>query len=178
MNVMRVVVTGAVGAGKSTFVRTVGELGTISTERLATDAEAIGKPMTTVAFDFGQLTLNSGQVMHIYGTPGQDRFDFMWDILMRHAHSHLLLIDAHRPDHLSLALDIIQFMEERSHNPTVIGLTHMDCENALTPSYVLAALGYTDLGHSPPAITINPHDKSSVLNALAVIADGVNHACR
>ena len=89
MGPMKLVISGPVGAGKTTFVQTLSE-----TEVVATEAEAsedIGKKYTTVAFDFGTLNLD-GQELLLYGTPGQDRFDFMWDVLCEGALGLTLLV--------------------------------------------------------------------------------------
>ena len=75
MKTMRLVVAGSVGAGKSTFVRTLSEIEVVDTDRTATDGTALFKPETTVALDFGRLVLGPNMDLHIYGTPGQARFE-------------------------------------------------------------------------------------------------------
>ncbi|MGB7518243.1 MAG: hypothetical protein WA896_01270 [Spirulinaceae cyanobacterium] len=83
MEIMRLVVTGPVGAGKSSFIRSVSEIEVVDTDRKATDETTNLKPQTTVAFDFGRLQFGLDMALHHYGTPGQVRFNFMWDILIR-----------------------------------------------------------------------------------------------
>jgi hypothetical protein len=176
MTVIRVIVAGTVGAGKSTFVQTVGEMGVVCTDRLATDETALLKPTTTVAFDFSRVHLSPDLSLHVYGTPGQYRFNFMWEILMQQAQLCLLLVAAHRPQDFESARKILAFIQQRSASrancaaplPIVVGLTHTDCPNVSMPAAVMAALGYSNPYHQPPLVTVNPHDKASVLQALTV----------
>ncbi|MGH8087570.1 MAG: GTP-binding protein, partial [Stenotrophomonas sp.] len=78
MTPIKFVVSGPVGAGKTTFIRTISQVEVVSTEEKST--EEIGKTHTTVALDFGQMNLGD-HVLHLFGTPGQTRFDYMWDVL-------------------------------------------------------------------------------------------------
>lgn len=168
-------VAGTVGAGKSTFVQTIGAMGSISTEEMATDATAALKPTTTVALDFGCIALPSG-TLHVYGTPGQDRFSFMWELLLQRAHLLLVLVAAHRPADWVQSQQIIAFMQQRSPLPLVIGLTHIDRPEALPTAVVLSALGYTS-GAAPLCITVNPLDRASVLDALSIVTEGICNGC-
>lgn len=169
MELMRLVITGTPGAGKTTFVRTVSDIGVIDTDRRATDGIASLKSQTTVAFDFGRVTIGGGMELHVYGTPGQSRFNFMWDILIRRAHVYMLLVAAHRPGDLSQAYEIQNFMNERVQIPVVIGITHLDCPGACSPEEVLLRLGYTDEANRPPAIAVDANSKASVNMALNVM---------
>lgn len=171
MEIMRLVVTGTVGAGKSTFVRTVSEIDVVDTDRVATGPAAEIKKKTTVAMDFGRLQFAPGMAMHLYGTPGQSRFDFMWDILIRKAHAYILLVAAHRPSDFRSARRILMFMNQRSKIPMLIGLTHMDCEGAWSVENVAIALGFVDEKSRPPLVTINANEKESVIKALIVLVE-------
>jgi uncharacterized protein len=166
METKRLLVAGAVGAGKTTFVQAIGELGAICTEEIATDETANLKPTTTVALDFSRIALPTG-ILHVYGAPGQSRFSFMWELLLQRSHLLLLLVAAHRPEDFAKAQHILTFMQQRSPIPTIIGLTHMDSPDASPASAILSSLGYTD--REPLYVTVNPLDRSSVLNVLAII---------
>lgn len=168
MEIMRLVVTGPVGAGKSTFIRSVSEIEVVDTDRRATDETLLLKKKTTVAFDFGRLQFGPEMALHLYGTPGQSRFDFMWDILIRKAHAYILLVAAHRPREFRDARRILTFMKQRSPVPMIIGLTHIDCEGAWDPSNIGLALGYPNPFECPPLVTVNANESASV--AQAVIA--------
>lgn len=163
------VVTGPVGAGKSTFIRSVSEIETVDTDRRATDESSLIKQKTTVAFDFGRLQFNPDMALHLYGTPGQERFDFIWDMLIRKAHAYVLLVAAHRPGEFRYARRIISYMNQRSQIPMIIGLTHMDSPDAWSKENVIAALGYYDQNTQPPAVLVNPNEISSVANAVITL---------
>jgi uncharacterized protein len=89
MEIMRLAIAGLVGAGKSTFIRSISEIEVVDTDRIATDETKDLKQKTTVALDFGKLQFSPDMAVHIYGTPGQSRFDFMWDILIRKANAYI-----------------------------------------------------------------------------------------
>lgn len=173
MEIMRLVVTGPVGAGKSTFIRSVSEIEVVDTDRRATDETALLKQRTTVAFDFGRLQFGPDMALHLYGTPGQSRFDFMWDILIRKAHAYILLAAAHRPHEFREARRILGFMKQRSQVPMIIGLTHADCEGAWDVENVAIALGYSDMHTRPPFVTVNANTSTSVAETVLVL---IQHA--
>jgi uncharacterized protein len=163
------VITGAVGAGKTTLIRTISEVEVVNTDRLATDDTALLKPTTTIAFDFGRLTFAPNQALHLYGTPGQTRFDFMWDILIAKAHAYILLVDAHRPQDFRNGRRILSFMNQRVQIPMLIGVTHTDCLGAWGLDDVALALGLFDEATRPPLIAINPTQPSSIAQALMIL---------
>ncbi len=169
MEVMRLVVTGPVGAGKSTFIRSVSEIEVVDTDRQATDETALLKKKTTVAFDFGRLQFGPEMALHLYGTPGQARFDFMWDILIRKAHAYILLVAAHRPQEFRHARRILSFMKQRSQAPMIVGLTHADCPGAWGADNIAIALGYLHPETQPPLIAINANESASVAQAVLVL---------
>jgi len=169
MKIVRVVVTGTVGAGKSTFVRTVSETEVVEIERAATDETSLLKEKTTVAFDFGQLTFGFNRDLHIYGTPGQSRFDFMWDILIRDAHGYILLVAADQPSRFSNAREILSFMSQRVKIPMIIGITRKDCPGAQTPEEIMMRLGYMNDKNRPPVVTVNPNERTSAVEALVAL---------
>lgn len=169
MEIMRLVVTGSVGAGKSTFIRSASEIEVVDTDRTATDETAQLKKKTTVAMDFGRLQFSPDMALHIYGTPGQARFDFMWDILIRQAHAYILLIAAHRPSEFRYARRMISFMNQRRRIPMIVGLTHTDCDGAWGEENIAIALGYVNEESRPPIVRVNATDRASVTTALLVL---------
>ena len=81
MQTVKMVVTGPFNAGKTQFIRSISEIDVVSTERrISTEAERV-KDETTVAMDFGRITVDQDLILYLFGTPGQKRFDFMWEIL-------------------------------------------------------------------------------------------------
>ena len=168
---MRLVVTGTVGAGKSTFIRSVSEIEVVDTDRKATDEVAGIKQNTTVSMDFGTLQFGEEMALHIYGTPGQVRFDFMWEILIERAHAYILLIAAHRPSEFHHARRIMNFMNQRSHIPMIIGITHGDCDGAWSNEDIALALGYQDSTNRPPVVSVNADEEESVIGALMALVE-------
>lgn len=166
---MRLVVTGPVGAGKSTFIRSVSEIEVVDTDRRATDETTLMKKRTTVAFDFGRLQFGPDMALHLYGTPGQARFDFMWDILIRKAHAYILLVAAHRPSEFRYARRILNFMDQRAKIPIVIGITHIDCADAWNEENVAIALGFKEGREAPPIVPVNCTEAPSVAKAIITL---------
>ncbi|MEH1871055.1 GTP-binding protein [Nostoc sp.] len=169
MENMCLIVTGTVGAGKSTFIRSVSEIDVVDTDTRATDETALLKARTTVALDFGRLQFSAGMAVQLYGTPGQSRFDFMWDILIRKAHAYILLVAAHRPGEFRQARQILAFMNQRVQIPMIIGVTHTDCAGAWSEEDVLLALGFTPEGNRPPIVKVNATQRDSVAEAVIVL---------
>lgn len=166
MKTMRLVVAGTPGCGKTTFVKTISEVEVIDTERKATDETAQLKRKTTVAFDYGRFTFGSTLEVQIYGTPGQARFNFMWDFLIKNAHIYILLVAAHRPSDLHYARQIISFMNQRVQIPMLVGLTHTDCPGTSSTEEIMMRLGYMNERSRPPVIKVNPNERASVIEAL------------
>jgi uncharacterized protein len=172
MEVLRLVVTGPVGAGKSTLIRSISEIDVVDTDRDATDETAQLKKKTTVALDFGRLKIGENMALHLYGTPGQARFDFMWDLLIRKAQAYVLLVPANRPQEFRNARVISNFMRQRTQAPSVIGLTHMDCPGAWTAENMAIALGYGKLtSKRPPILQVDPTDQFSVAEIIMKLVE-------
>ena len=171
MEIFKIAVTGNVGAGKTTFIRTISETKVVDTERRATDETASLKQNTTVAFDFGRITLNPEQVLYMYGTPGQSRFDFMWDIVINQVEAYVLLVAAHRPQDFRGARKILTFINNRVKMPMIIGFTHTDCEGAWHQEDILLALGFANKNSRPPVVEVNADNPSSVAQCLIVLLE-------
>ena len=141
MQTVKMVVTGAVGSGKSRFIRTISEIEVVATERRASDQETRRiKPETTVAMDFGRITVSDDIVLHLFGTPGQRRFDFMWEILSEGMLGLIVLVDSTRPETFRETLRIIDFFNAYRPMPFVVAANKQDQENAWTPEEVRYAL--------------------------------------
>ena len=166
MKTLRLVVAGTPGAGKSTFVRTISDIEVVDTDRSATDETAVLKPKTTVAFDYGRFVFGSVLEVQIYGTPGQSRFNFMWDFLIQRAHSYILLVAAHRPNDFHYARQILLFMNQRVQIPMLVGITHTDCPGACTTDEIMMRLGFMNDKNRPPVIKVNANERSSVVEAV------------
>lgn len=125
---LKIIFTGPPGAGKTTAIGAISDRPPVVTDVRNTDA-TLGKEMTTVGLDFGQVTLDDGQVVRLYGTPGQQRFEFMWRILADKALGLVILIDNSRPDPLAdfaLYLDAYRELLPTMNCVAGIGRT-LDC---------------------------------------------------
>jgi uncharacterized protein len=169
MEILRVVITGAVGSGKTTFIRNISEIDVVDTDKRATDETSEIKLRTTVALDFGRLTIAPNQSLHLYGTPGQERFEFMWEILIKKANAYILLVDAHRPESLRYSRRILNFMKRQTQIPMLIGVTHTDCEEAWEINDIALALGVVK--EDTTIIKVNANDKNSVFIMLLKLVE-------
>lgn len=123
----KIIFIGPVGAGKTTAVSTLSDTTPVSTDELASDRAATGKATTTVAMDYGVIELEEGIRLHLYGTPGQLRFEFMWDMLARGVTGLVLLINNNSPDPLQdLHLFIKAFEAKIRQTRLIVGVTCMD----------------------------------------------------
>jgi len=101
MSEIKLLFAGPMGAGKTTAIRAISEIEPISTEVENTDFTESDKAETTVAMDYGELTLDTGHKLRLYGSPGQRRFEFMWPLLAEGALGVVVLLDNSRPDPLA-----------------------------------------------------------------------------
>jgi signal recognition particle receptor subunit beta len=129
-NPLKIVVTGPFSAGKTTFIQTISEDGFLATDRAVTDASRARKTQTTVAMDFGKLTFGDDLSLQLVGTPGQDRFEVMWEILSRGMIGFILLVDASAPDGLEEAAQILGRFQGFRGVPFVVAVSHLDDRSA------------------------------------------------
>ncbi|CCE24146.1 GTP-binding protein [Methylotuvimicrobium alcaliphilum] len=127
MSQYKIIFTGPVGAGKTTAIQSISDIAPIKTDAAASDMTKSRKAATTVAMDYGVMNLAGGEKLHLYGTPGQERFDFMWDILTSGGIGLILLLDNTRTDPFQ---DMRFFLEAFSDfiekTQVAIGVTQMD----------------------------------------------------
>lgn len=117
----KIVITGPVGAGKTTFINTVSEITTVSTEASMSDGGMGDKTTTTVGIDFGRVSLGGDLALYLFGTPGQERFDFMWDIVAQGMLGAIMLVDAARPETLEQARSMLGYFRELGPVPLIVG---------------------------------------------------------
>jgi uncharacterized protein len=123
----KIIFAGPVGSGKTSAIACLSDIPVISTDVAASDETQARKATTTVAMDYGLITLEDGGYVHLYGTPGQERFDFMWQILVQGGIGLILLVDAARPDPAGdMAFYLDAFRDFIRDTGVVIGLTRTD----------------------------------------------------
>ena len=157
----KIVVAGAFNAGKSVFISPASEIPVVSTDRRVTDDLAAVKGTTTVAMDYGRTTFND-RIFHLYGTPGQERFEFMWKILAQEMDGLLLLVDS--TDRLSLtpARRILRSFRRR-RAPILVVATKQDLAGAMSPDEVAGRLR---MAAASAVIPCDPRKKTSVRRVI------------
>jgi small GTP-binding protein len=130
MQTVKIVVTGPFSSGKTEFIRSVSEIDVVSTERKITaEAEKI-KSSTTVAMDFGRITVDDDLVLYLFGTPGQRRFDFMWEILSEGMLGFIVMVDSARPETFREARSILETFRAYAPTPYVVAANKQDVDDA------------------------------------------------
>ncbi|WP_326753353.1 ATP/GTP-binding protein [Streptomyces hirsutus] len=172
-NGLKIVVVGGFGAGKTTMVRSVSEIRPLNTEETMTQAgEAVddlsgvhGKTSTTVAFDFGRITLDSHNVLYLFGAPGQERFWFLWDRLFSGTLGAVVLVDTRRIDDSWYAIDRL----EKHGTPFIVACNDFGGP-AFTPEQIREAL---DLDPHVPLVTCDARSRESSKLVLITLVEHI-----
>jgi uncharacterized protein len=163
MQTVKMVITGPFNAGKTAFISSVSEIEVVSTEREITDETSSVKKKTTVAMDFGRITVDEELVLYLFGTPGQKRFDFMWEILSEGMLGFIVLVDSVRPETFREARRILDIFRDYATTPYVVVANKQDMEDAWSPEDLRIALRvHSDVKLLPCVAT----DKESVKSVL------------
>lgn len=164
----KIIFTGPVGAGKTTAISSISDIPPVRTDEEASDMTRERKKNTTVAMDYGLIKINQTERIHLYGTPGQERFDFMWEILTEGGVGLILLLDNTRPNcfgDLHFFLDA--FKEFITKTKVVIGITRTDMKNA--PGIEDYHRELRSTGLKPAIFEVDARKKDDVLMLLKAL---------
>ena len=163
---VKIVVTGPFSAGKTTLIRTISEITVLSTEKDITDHTKSRKAETTVAMDFGRITIDRDLVLYLFGTPGQDRFDFMWEILGEGMLGYILLVDASRQDSLDEAVGILAAFRKMARVPFVVALNR---SSGVAPEDEDKVRAVLELDEDVAVVPCDATDRESVKSVLLAL---------
>ncbi|WP_431970087.1 GTP-binding protein [Nocardia sp. bgisy134] len=167
---VKILIAGGFGVGKTTMVSSISEIAPLRTEELITEVSTgvddlsgvESKSTTTVALDFGRITIDRDLVLYLFGTPGQDRFWFLWDELSRGALGAVVLADTRRLGNSFAAVDFF----ERRGLPFMVGVNCFDGAPRYTQDEVRDAL---DLDQHTPVMLCDARDRESAKNVLLTL---------
>lgn len=171
----KIIFSGPPGAGKTTAIGTISDIPPVKTDARTSEkgVTRYGKEGITVAMDYGVMALSGGEKLHLYGTPGQERFNFMWEILCEGGLGLVLLIDNARPDPLADLRFFLDVYRDFIHRTEVaIGITRMDMQ--ADPGLPRYRQFLKDQGLNPPLFQLdarNRRDVSLLVEALLFALD-------
>lgn len=176
----KILFAGPVGAGKTTAIASVSETEVVQTDVKATDEVLERKARTTVAMDYGTLRIDDGLTIQLVGTPGQERFSFMWDILSMEAIGVVIMIDNARPDpvaDLNVYLGAFRRLLDQEGGAGVVCVTRFDI--TASPTLAMHERRVQELGYRLPVFEMDARRRDDVKTALMALASELNpHAHR
>ncbi len=164
MKAYKIVITGPFNAGKTAFIRSISDIAMVSTERRISDPAVAtgGKSETTVAMDYGQTRLGDA-MLHLYGTPGQARFEFMWSILAKEMDAYVLLVDSTDRGSLMDAKQVMRQFRKQAKVPYVVAANKQDYRSAMAPTEIQRLLAVSQDVAVLPCVA---REQESVLRIL------------
>ena len=171
----KLVFTGTMGAGKTTAISSISEIAPVRTDVQRSEQADDEKVTTTAALDYGEVTLPQGDVLRLYGTPGQGRFDFMWRILSEGALGVIVLVDNRRPDPIA---DLREYLDAFSDvvkgSRAVVGVGRMDTHPQ--PDIENYYQACAELGLATPIVSVDVRSRQDVLLLLDILFNQIEAA--
>jgi hypothetical protein len=176
MQSVKIVVTGAFAAGKTSFIRAISDIDTVSTEHIvANTPERQIKQHTTVALDFGTVAIDNDIVVFLFGTPGQERFDFMWEHLSLGCIGYVVMVDSCRPDHFSETRRLMQRFAQLTGAPFVVAANKQDDPTSRPTEYIRSQLA---LPTTIPILPCVANNRESVRLVLLTLLQHIEQTAR
>ncbi|MEO1287234.1 MAG: ATP/GTP-binding protein [Chloroflexota bacterium] len=163
MAVYKVVVTGPFNSGKTEFVKNGSDIDIVETERSITTEDRGIKALTTVAMDFGRVDFEDDRV-HLYGTPGQTRFSFMWETLAKDMNGFIVLVDATDPPSFPDAAELIETFSSFEDVPFIVVANKIELDEAVSLDEVRDGTG---ISSGIPVISCTAIEKASVRSVVS-----------
>ncbi|MEO8396178.1 MAG: ATP/GTP-binding protein [Chloroflexota bacterium] len=164
MQTVKMVITGPFSSGKTEFIRSISEIDVVTTERgISSETERAVKESTTVAMDFGRITVDDDLVLYLFGTPGQRRFDFMWEILAEGMLGFVVMVDSTKPETFREAKSILETFRAYAPTPYVVAANKQDMPDAWNTDDLRIALRIEEGVKLLPCVA---SDKESVKTVL------------
>jgi signal recognition particle receptor subunit beta len=161
---------GPMGAGKSTAIETLSEIEVVRTEAENTERDVVDKPTTTVALDYGEITIGDEEKVRLYGVPGQRRFDFMWQILRERAIGLVLLVNNDAPDPVAQMLEFLEeFGELYSRGGVVVGVSRSDVSPTPSLAEYSAALSAARPDALIPVFSVDARNEAHMRMVLMTL---------
>ena len=164
MQTVKMVVTGPFSSGKTEFIKAISEIDVVSTDqKISSENEREQKDNTTVAMDFGRITVDDDLVLYLFGTPGQRRFDFMWEILAEGMLGFIVMVDSAKPETFREARSILETFRAYAPTPYVVAANKQDHPDAWEPEDLRIALSIEEGIKLLPCVA---KERDSVRNVL------------
>ncbi|HEY62695.1 MAG: ATP/GTP-binding protein [Anaerolineales bacterium] len=166
MQTVKVVITGPFNSGKTEFIKSISEIDVVATERKITSEIERIKDTTTVAMDFGRISIDKNLVLYLFGTPGQKRFDFMWEILSEGMLGFIVMIDSSKPETFREARTILETFKAYAPTPYVVAANKQDLADSWDPEDLRIALRLSRNIKLLPCVASKKESVKSVLLEL------------
>ncbi|MDP9021343.1 MAG: ATP/GTP-binding protein [Actinomycetota bacterium] len=174
---LKIVVAGPFAAGKTTLIRTISEITVLSTEREISDHTRALKSETTVAMDFGRITVAGNLALYLFGTPGQERFDFMWEILAEGMLGFVLVVDAERDESLDEGARILKFFLDVADVPYVVAVNKVPAGDD-ADEHVARARERLRLPSDVRVVAADVRERDSVKEVVVALLETVREVVR
>jgi signal recognition particle receptor subunit beta len=170
---LKIVITGPFAAGKTTLIKTISEVAIVGTDRVVTDDTKNVKEHTTVAMDFGRITFAQDLTLFLFGTPGQRRFEVMWEILSEGMIGFICLVNAADDRSIEESAHILGTFREYADVPYVVGVSHLDEVDDDRDAVFEKVRATLDVPETVEIVACDPRDREDVKTLMLQILYGV-----